>query len=164
MNKSKQNKTNVLDNLGKHVEKMVDLYEDQPVPQTQIKPLQDLEKDLKMNEIQKQVVKYSPNKVKPQTWDVMKAAAKAEAKKGNYKELRELRKIERKHNKKSYTEDSGSTKQPIPDTQVPMEFNVPMFPLRETVKDDTLQKLEAERKKIDPDLFKGLGIFLSKKI
>ena len=47
-----------------NIEKLIDTYEDQPVPQTQIKPLQKLEKDLAKNEIQKQVIKYSPNKIK----------------------------------------------------------------------------------------------------
>jgi hypothetical protein len=61
--KPKVNKTNTLDNISKRIEEAVDLYEDQPVPQTRIKPLQELEKDLANNEIQKQVVKYSPNKI-----------------------------------------------------------------------------------------------------
>ena len=48
----------------KNIEKLVDTYEDdQPVPQTQMKPLQDLEKDLAKNEMLKQVIKYSPNPV-----------------------------------------------------------------------------------------------------
>ena len=44
--KPRVNKTNTLDNISKRIEEAVDLYEDQPVPQTRIKPLQELEKDL----------------------------------------------------------------------------------------------------------------------
>ena len=44
--------------------------------------------------------KYTP-KPKVQTWDLMKQTARAEAKKGNYKDLRELRKIEKKMNYES---------------------------------------------------------------
>ena len=62
--KTKDKITNTLDTISDRIVEAVDLYEDQPVPQTRIKPLQKLEKDLKMNEIQKQVIKYSPNKVK----------------------------------------------------------------------------------------------------
>jgi hypothetical protein len=61
--KTKDKKTNTLDTISDRIVEAVDLYEDQPVPQTRIKPLQELEKDLKNNEIQKQVIKYSPNKV-----------------------------------------------------------------------------------------------------
>jgi hypothetical protein len=152
MSKSKENNIN---KIGERLLKNVDLY-DGPVmvDNGEIK----FEKEVGATDL------YKPKR-KVQSWDVMKAAAKAEAKKGNYKELREIRKIERKYKKKSYTDDSGLTKKPMPDAQVPPIIDVPNFPPKiDFPKDNTLDKLEAERRKPDPDLFKGLGIFLNKKI
>ena len=151
MSKSKENNIN---KIGERLIKNVDLY-DGPVmvDNGEIK----FEKEVGATDL------YKPKR-KVQTWDVMKANAKDEAKKGNYKELREIRKIERKYKKKSYTDDSGLTKKPMPDAQVPPIIDVPIFPKRNFERDNTLDKLEAERRKPDPDLFKGLGIFLNKKI
>ena len=151
MSKSKENNIN---KIGERLLKNVDLY-DGPVmvDNGEIK----FEKEVGATDL------YKPKR-KVQTWDLMKANAKDEAKKGNYKELREIRKIERKYKKKSYTDDSGLTKKPMPDAQVPPIIDVPIFPKRNFEKDNTLDKLEAERRKPDPDLFKGLGIFLNKKI
>ncbi|MAL47207.1 hypothetical protein [Hyphomonas sp.] len=155
MSKSKVNKTNTLNTLGERLIKNVDLYDGNVVVDNgEIK----FEKEVGATDL------YKPKR-KVQTWDLMKANAKDEAKKGNYKELREIRKIERKYKKKSYTDDSGLTKKPMPDTQVPPIIDVPNFPPKiDFPKDNTLDKLEAERRKPDPDLFKGLGIFLPKKI
>ena len=151
MSKSKENNIN---KIGERLLKNVDLY-DGPVmvENGEIK----FEKEVGATDL------YKPKR-KVQTWDLMKANAKDEAKKGNYKELREIRKIERKYKKKSYTDDSGLTKKPMPDAQVPPIIDVPIFPKRNFERDNTLDKLEAERRKPDPDLFKGLGIFLNKKI
>ena len=152
MSKSKENNIN---KIGERLLKNVDLY-DGPVmvDNGEIK----FEKEVGATDL------YKPKR-KVQTWDLMKANAKDEAKKGNYKELREIRKIERKYKKKSYTDDSGLTKKPMPDAQVPPIIDVPNFPPKiDFPKDNTLDKLEAERRKPDPDLFKGLGIFLPKKI
>tara|TARA_A100001391_G_scaffold186445_1_gene155621 strand:- start:614 stop:1069 length:456 start_codon:yes stop_codon:yes gene_type:complete len=151
MSKSKENNIN---KIGERLLKNVDLY-DGPVmvDNGEIK----FEKEVGATDL------YKPKR-KVQTWDLMKANAKDEAKKGNYKELREIRKIERKYKKKSYTDDSGLTKKPMPDAQVPPIIDVPIFPKRNFERDNTLDKLEAERRKPDPDLFKGLGIFLNKKI
>ena len=151
MSKSKENNIN---KIGERLIKNVDLY-DGPVmvDNGEIK----FEKEVGATDL------YKPKR-KVQSWDVIKAHAKDEAKKGNYKELREIRKIERKYKKKSYTDDSGLTKKPMPDAQVPPIIDVPIFPKRNFERDNTLDKLEAERRKPDPDLFKGLGIFLPKKI
>ena len=152
MSKSKENNIN---KIGERLIKNVDLYDGNVVVDNgEIK----FEKEVGATDL------YKPKR-KVQTWDVMKANAKDEAKKGNYKELREIRKIERKYKKKSYTDDSGLTKKPMPDAQVPPIIDVPNFPPKiDFPKDNTLDKLEAERRKPDPDLFKGLGIFLPKKI
>ena len=155
MSKSDQKKTNTLNKLGDRLIKNIDLY-DGPVmvDNGEIK----FEKEVGATDL------YKPKR-KVQTWDLMKANAKDEAKKGNYKELREIRKIERKYKKKSYTDNSGLTKKPMPNTQVPPIIDVPNFPPRlDFPKDNTLENLEKERAALDPDLFKGLGIFLNKKI
>ena len=128
MSKSKENNIN---KIGERLLKNVDLY-DGPVmvDNGEIK----FEKEVGATDL------YKPKR-KVQTWDLMKANAKDEAKKGNYKELREIRKIERKYKKKSYTDDSGLTKKPMPDAQVPPIIDVPIFPKRNFERDNTLDKL-----------------------
>lgn len=111
--------------------------------------------------------KYSKPKV--QTWDLMKAAAKEEAKKGNYKDLRELRKIEKKMN----YETKPFKKKPIETRRDSSKVKSDTYPTPEIPNflrinkaapvDDTLNKIIEDRNKPDPDLFKGLGQFLPKK-
>ena len=111
--------------------------------------------------------KYSKPKV--QTWDLMKQTARAEAKKGNYKDLRELRKIEKKMNyeskpfkKKPIETRTESSKGKSDTTPAP---DIPNF-LRVTTAapvDNTLEKIIEDRNKPDPDFFRGLGQFLTKK-
>jgi len=111
--------------------------------------------------------KYSKPKV--QTWDLMKAAAKEEAKKGNYKDLRELRKIEKKMN----YETKPFKKKPIETRRDSSKVKSDTYPIPEIPNflrinkaapvDDTLKKILEDRNKPDPDLFKGLGQFLPKK-
>jgi len=110
-------------------------------------------------------------KFKPKvlTWDLMKQDARAAAKKGNYKQLRELRKIEQKMNyqpkpiKKKPIEtrrDSSKVNSdtiPAPDIPNFMRVNKAAPP------DDTLKKIIEDRNKPDPDFFRGLGQFLNKK-
>ena len=112
--------------------------------------------------------KYT-SKPKVQTWDLMKQTARAEAKKGNYKELRELRKIEKKMNyeskpfqKKPIETRRDSSK--VKSDTIPAP-NIPNF-LRVTTAapvDNTLEKIIEDRNKPDPDFFRGLGQFLTKK-
>ena len=112
--------------------------------------------------------KYT-SKPKVQTWDLMKQTARAEAKKGNYKELRELRKIEQKMNyqpkpiKKKPIETRRDSSKVNSDT-IPAP-DIPNFlKFREAAPvDNTLNKILEDRNKPDPDLFKGLGTFLTKK-
>jgi len=109
------------------------------------------------------------NKPKVQTWDLMKAAAKEEAKKGNYKDLRELRKIEKKMN----YETKPFKKKPIETRRDSSKVKSDTYPTPEIPNflrinkaapvDDTLKKILEDRNKPDPDLFKGLGQFLPKK-
>ena len=112
--------------------------------------------------------KYT-SKPKVQTWDLMKQTARAEAKKGNYKDLRELRKIEKKMNyqpkpiKKKPIETRRDSSKVKSDT-IPAP-NIPNF-LRVTTAapvDNTLEKIIEDRNKPDPDFFRGLGQFLTKK-
>ena len=112
--------------------------------------------------------KYT-SKPKVQTWDLMKQTARAEAKKGNYKELRELRKIEKKMNyeskpfqKKPIETRRDSSK--VKSDTIPAP-NIPNFLRVNTAApvDNTLEKIIEDRNKPDPDFFRGLGQFLTKK-
>tara|TARA_Y100000004_G_scaffold146940_1_gene167962 strand:- start:2378 stop:2848 length:471 start_codon:yes stop_codon:yes gene_type:complete len=110
-------------------------------------------------------------KFKPKvlTWDLMKQDARAAAKKGNYKQLRELRKIEQKMNyqpkpikKKPIETRRDSSKvnsDTIPAPDIPNFIRVN----RAAPPDDTLKKIIEDRNKPDPDFFRGLGQFLNKK-
>jgi len=118
-----------------------------------------------INTEQDMIKKYTP-KPKVQTWDLMKQTAREEAKKGNYKDLRELRKIEKKMNyeskpfKKKPIDQRRESSEVKSDTTLPLE--IPNFlKLKEAAPvDDTLNKILEDRNKPDPDYFKGLGTFL----
>jgi hypothetical protein len=122
-----------------------------------------------INTEQDMIKKYTP-KPKVQTWDLMKQTAREEAKKGNYKDLRELRKIEKKMNyeskpfKKKPIDQRRESSEVKSDTTLPLE--IPNFlKLKEAAPvDNTLNKILEDRNKPDPDYFKGLGTFLTKKI
>ena len=122
-----------------------------------------------INTEQDMIKKYTP-KPKVQTWDLMKQTAREEAKKGNYKDLRELRKIEKKMNyeskpfKKKPIDKRRESSEVKSDTTLPLE--IPNFlKLKEAAPvDNTLNKILEDRNKPDPDYFKGLGTFLTKKI
>ena len=109
------------------------------------------------------------NKPKVQTWDIMKQTARAEAKKGNYKDLRDLRKIERKMNyqskpfKKTPIETRRESSNTVSDTALPLDISDLKFKKNFTTKDDTLERIEADRNKVDPDFFRGLGTFFIKR-
>ena len=118
-----------------------------------------------INTEQDMIKKYTP-KPKVQTWDLMKQTAREEAKKGNYKDLRELRKIEKKMNyefkpfKKKPIDQRRESSEVKSDTTLPLE--IPNFlKLKEAAPvDNTLNKILEDRNKPDPDLFRGLGTFL----
>ena len=105
-------------------------------------------------------------KFKPKvlTWDLMKQDARAAAKKGNYKQLRELRKIEQKMNYQpkpieTRRDSSKVNSDTIPAPDIPNFMRVN----RAAPPDDTLKKIIEDRNKPDPDFFRGLGQFLNKK-
>ena len=115
-----------------------------------------------INTEEEMIKKYTP-KPRVQTWDLMKQTA-------NKKELRELRKIEKKMNyeskpfKKKPIETRTESLNVKSDTTLPLE--IPNFiKLKEAAPvDDTLNKILEDRNKPDPDYFKGRGTFLTKKI
>jgi hypothetical protein len=115
-----------------------------------------------INTEQEMIKKYTP-KPKVQTWDLMKQTA-------DKKELRELRKIEKKMN----YESKPFKKKPIDQRRESSEvksdtipaLDIPNFLRKKEAApvDDTLNKILEDRNKPDPDLFRGLGTFLTKKI
>ena len=118
-----------------------------------------------INTEQEMIKKYTP-KPKVQTWDLMKQTAREEAKKGNYKELRDIRKIERKMSKpfkKTPIETRRESSNTVSDTSLPLDISDLKFKKNFTPKDDTLKRIEEDRNKVDPDFFKGLGTFFIKR-
>ena len=115
-----------------------------------------------INTEQEMIKKYTP-KPKVQTWDLMKQTA-------DKKELRELRKIEKKMNyeskpfKKKHIDQRRESSEVKSDT-IPA-LDIPNFLRKKEAApvDDTLNKILEDRNKPDPDLFRGLGTFLTKKI
>ena len=94
----------------------------------------------------------------------MKEVAQDKARKGNTKELNDLLKIERKMRKKTNTAQRTAPKATSPTPTIPLDlidFNE--FSKIKSKPDDTLQRLEEDRNKPDPDIAKGLGIFFPEK-
>ena len=104
--------------------------------------------------------KNEPKKV--QTWDLMKQTA-------DKKELRELRKIEKKMEykmkpfKKSSIDERRESSKGVSDTYIPLDISIPKGVSENAAPDDTLKRIEADRNKVDPDFFRGLGTFFVKK-
>ena len=84
-------------------------------------------------------------------------------------------KKQREYFKKAKIEEKNKIKKPIAErtepfktkhnTQVPLKFEtdpLPNFYKIKTEKDNTLEKLEQDRNKRDPDFYKGIGIFFPK--
>ena len=87
-------------------------------------------------------------------------------KKGNYKDLRDIRKIERKMSKpfkKTPIETRRESSNTVSDTALPLDFSLPKFKKNFTPEDDTLKRIEEDRNKVDPDFFRGLGTFFIKR-
>ena len=157
MNKSNKNKTNPLDNIIKNVEKYNDLYDntrdDVIVDGNEIKLESQLRKEIEQRERRK-----VPN------WQLMKEVAQDNARKGNTKDLNDLLKIERKMRKKTNTAQRTAPKATSPAPTIPLDlidFNE--FSKIKSKPDDTLERIEADRNKPDPDVAKGLGIFFPQK-
>ena len=149
MNKSNKNKTNPLDNIIKNVEKYNDLYDNVIVDGNELKLESQLRKEIDQKE-----------KRKVSNWQLMKEVAQDNARKGNTKDLNDLLKIERKMRKKTNTAQRTAPKAPSPAPTIPLDlidFNE--FSKIKSKPDDTLQRLEEDRNKPDPDIAKGLGIF-----
>ena len=98
------------------------------------------------------------------SWMIMKQVAQEKAREGNTKELNDLLNIERKMKKKSHTAQRREPNKTVPAPTIPLNFDgYTEFSKIKSKPDTTLKRLEAERNKPDPDFFKGLGIFFSKK-
>ena len=85
----------------------------------------------------------------------------------NNQEKKEFRDIERKHKKNSSIEARREPFKRDSNTGLPLDVHeFPNFlkPKKTVKEDDTLKKILEDRNKTDPDLFKGLGTFLTKKI
>ena len=144
-----------LTNIGKRVVKYTDVYDERDnvvVDGNEIKLESQLRKEIEQR--QKPV----------QTWHVMKQVAQDKARKGNTKDLNDLLNIERKMRKKSHTAQRREPNKAAPDTGVPIKLDVSLNLNREIKKDNTLEVLEKQSRAVDPDLFRGIGIFLNKKI
>ena len=152
-NKNKTKKTNPLDNIIKNVEKYNDLYDNVIVDGNELKLESQLRKEIDQKE-----------KRKVSNWQLMKEVAQDNARKGNTKELNDLLKIERKMRKKTNTAQRTAPKATSPTPTIPLDlidFNE--FSKIKSKPDDTLQRLEEDRNKPDPDIAKGLGIFFPEK-
>ena len=151
MNKSNKNLTEI----GKRVLKYTDTYDDNVIVDgNEIKLESQLRKEIEDRE----------KKRKIPSWMVMKQVAQDKARKGNTKELNDLLIIERKMRKKSHTAKRREPNKAAPDTGVPLKLDVSLNLNREIKKDNTLEILEKQSRAVDPDLFRGIGIFLNKKI
>ena len=151
MNKSNKNLTEI----GKRVLKYTDTYDDNVIVDgNEIKLESQLRKEIEDRE----------KKRKIPSWMVMKQVAQDKARKGNTKELNDLLNIERKMRKKSHTAQRREPNKAVPDTGVPIKLDVSLNLNREIKKDNTLEVLEKQSRAVDPDLFRGIGIFLNKKI
>ena len=155
MNKSNKNKTNPLDNIIKNVEKYNDLYDN---------TRDDVIVDGNEIKLESQLRKEIEQRRKVPNWQLMKEVAQDKARKGNTKELNDLLKIERKMRKKTNTAQRTAPKQEKPTPTIPLDlidFNE--FSKIKSKPDDTLERIEADRNKPDPDVAKGLGIFFPEK-
>ncbi len=151
MNKSNKNLTEI----GKRVLKYTDTYDDNVIVDgNEIKLESQLRKEIEDRE----------KKRKIPSWMVMKQVAQDKARKGNTKELNDLLNIERKMRKKSHTAQRREPNKAVPDTGVPLKLDVSLNLNREIKKDNTLEVLEKQSRAVDPDLFRGIGTFLTKKI
>ena len=92
------------------------------------------------------------------TYNLLKSVA-------NQQEKKEFRDIERKYKKKKPIAQRTEPFKTKRDTQVPLKFDTtptPNFYKIKSEKDNTLEKLEQDRNKRDPDFYKGIGIFFPK--
>jgi hypothetical protein len=149
MSKSEKNKTNPLDNVVKNVEKYSDMYDNVIVDGNEIKLESQLRKEIEQRKVP--------------SWQVMKQVAQDKARKGDTRELNDLLNIERKMRKKTNTAQRREPNKAEPAPIIPLNFDgYSEFSKIQSKPDTTLKRLEAERKKTDPDFFKGLGIFFTK--
>ena len=155
MRKSEKNKTDKFNQIGKRIEKLTDLYDN---------TRDDVIVDGNEIKLESQLRKEIEQRRKVPNWQLMKEVAQDKARKGDTKELNDLLKIERKMRKKTNTAQRTAPKQEKPTPTIPLDlidFNE--FSKIKSKPDDTLERIEADRNKPDPDVAKGLGIFFPQK-
>ena len=81
----------------------------------------------------------------------------------NNQEKKEFRDIERKYKKKSSIAQRTVPSEPVSVGNIPLNLFDYNFAKNFPEKKNTLENLEQERNKKDPDFFKGLGTFFPKK-
>ena len=81
----------------------------------------------------------------------------------NNQEKKEFRDIERKYKKKSSIAQRTVPSEPVSDTRLPLNFFDYNFQKNFYKPDDTIERIEKDRNKLDPDFYKGLGTFFQKK-
>ena len=149
MNKSNKNLTEI----RKRVLKYTDTYDDNVIVDgNEIKLESQLRKEIEDRE----------KKRKIPSWMVMKQVAQDKARKGNTKELNDLLNIERKMRKKTNTAQRTVPKKADPAHIIHLDLiDCNKFKIK-SENNDTLKRIEEDRNKPDPDVYKGLGIFFPK--
>ena len=81
----------------------------------------------------------------------------------NNQEKKEFRDIERKYKKKSSIDQRTVPSEEFSVGKVPLNLFDYNFQKNFYKPDDTLERIEKDRNKLDPDFYKGLGTFFQKK-
>ena len=81
----------------------------------------------------------------------------------NNQEKKEFRDIERKYKKKSSIAQRTVPSEEFSVGKVPLNLSDYNFQKNFYKPDDTLERIEKDRNKLDPDFYKGLGTFFQKK-
>ena len=131
MSKSKENKTNVLNNLGKTIVDLTNKY------------------DVESKNFKKNFSAQDKYRMYKQV--------------ANNQEKKEFRDIERKYKKKSSIDQRTVPSEEFSVGKVPLNLFDYNFQKNFYKPDDTLERIEKDRNKLDPDFYKGLGTFFQKK-
>ena len=157
MPKLKDQKTNPLDEVSKRIEKYVETY-DSPLMHDPVSNLFKTENQIKHETGTMAQNKKSPKMSATDIYDLYKSTA-TPAEKKEFEQIEERSKPlkERKAYKSKMTVLDEQLKQSL---LTPIPTSIVAAPLE--TKNTYLEDLEAQRK--DPDIFRGLGTFLHKKI
>jgi hypothetical protein len=168
MPKLKTQKTNPLDEVNKRIEQYVETY-DSPLMHDPLSNSFKTENQIKHEAGAMEQKKKVPKMSATDTYNLYKTVA-SPAERKEFKQIEQRSKPlkERKVYKAKMAALDAQVKKsistPIPK---PMDLNVNLMEKKVNYlldDDKTLERLEAARNKPDPDYFRGLGIFLPKKI